>query len=70
MNKAVKIFHENTSSSILEAINMASINPARLLKIDKNKGSIEEGKDADLILTDENLDVYLTLVEGILVFKK
>lgn len=70
MNKAVKIFNSHTSSTLLDAINMASLNPARLLKIDNKKGSIEVGKDADLILTDADLNVSLTIVEGKVVFKE
>lgn len=70
MNKAVRIFKENTSCSLAEAVNMASINPATLLNIDNKKGSIEEGKDADLIMTDSDINVYLTMVEGNIVFKQ
>jgi N-acetylglucosamine-6-phosphate deacetylase len=42
---------------------MASYNPCKLLGI-KNKGSIEIGKDADLILLDVNLNLKATFVGG------
>jgi len=43
---------------------MASLNPARLLGLDAELGSIEEGKRADLVAVDEGGRVRLTLVGG------
>ena len=45
--------HENEDRiTSKEVIKMATINGAKLLGLDKITGSIEEGKDADLILID------------------
>ena len=43
---------------------MASSNPARLLGVDRDYGSIEEGKRADLVALDAEGNVRLTLVGG------
>jgi N-acetylglucosamine-6-phosphate deacetylase len=43
---------------------MASLNPAKLLGIDKDYGSIDVGKRADLVVIDENGEVKLVLVKG------
>src|ERR1044072_202786 len=43
---------------------MASLNPARLLKVDHDCGSIEEGKRADLVALDDQGIVRLALVVG------
>jgi N-acetylglucosamine-6-phosphate deacetylase len=43
---------------------MLTLNPAKLLHIDTDKGSIEEGKDADLIIFDENIKVDFVMVNG------
>ncbi len=40
--------------SEVEALNMVTINPAKMLHIEKRVGSIEIGKDADLVLWDGN----------------
>ena len=70
MNVALKTFIEKTPKCpILDAIKMVSLNPARLLKMDDKKGSIEEGKDADLILVDDEFNVQLTMVEGGIVYR-
>ena len=43
---------------------MASTNPARLLGVDKDCGSIEEGKRADLVALDDEGNARLTIVGG------
>lgn len=47
---------------------VASYNAAKLLNLEKRKGSIEEGKDADIVILDDSFKVYATIVEGKLVF--
>ncbi|HEX8292081.1 MAG TPA: amidohydrolase family protein, partial [Pyrinomonadaceae bacterium] len=47
-----------------ELARVASLNPARLLRIDDACGSIEEGKRADLTALDADGRVRLTLVGG------
>jgi len=47
---------------------VASLNPARLLGLDNDRGSIEEGKRADLVALDREGRVRLTLVGGRIAF--
>ena len=59
--------------SEVDAFNMVTINPAKMLHIDKQVGSIKKGKDADVVLWNDNpLSVYAkplkTFVDGILYF--
>ncbi len=49
---------------LVEAVRMLTIVPARTLKVDKYKGSIMIGKDADIILFDDNINVKLVMVKG------
>lgn len=56
-----------------EALSMITINPARQLQIDKKVGSIEVGKDADLVIWNgDPLSVYskvlTTFIDGEIVF--
>jgi len=64
LNVMVKKFKEWTNSTLSEAINTASLNPAKVLRIDHQKGKIEIGYDADLIITDDELNVLHTFVGG------
>ena len=59
--------------SEVEAWKMVTLNPAKLLHIDDRVGSIEVGKDADLVLwSDYPMSVYAkaekTLIEGAIYF--
>ena len=56
-----------------EALKLVTLNPAKLLHLDKQMGSIKTGKDADVVLwTDHPLSVYAkpakTYVDGIAYF--
>jgi N-acetylglucosamine-6-phosphate deacetylase len=48
----------------VEVSRMASFNPAKLLKIEKDLGSIEVGKRADFVVLDENHNVVSSIVGG------
>lgn len=54
--------------SIEETARMASSNPARLLGVDRDCGSIEVGKRADLVALDDEGRVRLTIVGGRIAF--
>ena len=69
MNDAIRNLMNVCNLSLEEAIDKATINPAMNLKIDKNKGSINIGKDADFTIIDKNLNIYRTYVNGKLVYK-
>jgi N-acetylglucosamine-6-phosphate deacetylase len=47
-----------------EAVAMATVNPARFLKIADRKGSLEAGKDADCVVLDEAFHVVETVIGG------
>ena len=47
-----------------KAVKSATINPARQIGVDKVTGSIEEGKRADLLVLDENLDIRMVVIKG------
>jgi N-acetylglucosamine-6-phosphate deacetylase len=53
-----------TGCPLEEAIKTVTQRPAQLLGIDDRKGSIETGKDADLILLDRDCSVRATIVSG------
>ncbi|HLM02469.1 MAG TPA: N-acetylglucosamine-6-phosphate deacetylase, partial [Pyrinomonadaceae bacterium] len=53
-----------------EASRMASLNPAKLLGVEKTRGSIETGKLADLVALDESSNVKLTLTAGEVAFRE
>jgi len=64
MDKAVRYLVLELGCSLSDAVKMASQTPARILGLDKKKGSVEVGKDADLVLLDKDLQVKATFVCG------
>lgn len=67
-DRLVRTLRELTTVSLIEAVRMASLVPARVMNIDQNKGSITPGKDADIILFNENIDVSMTMVKGQVIY--
>lgn len=55
---------------LVDAIKMMTITPARIMKIDKFKGSLEIGKYADLVIFDDNINITHTIINGIIKYKK
>jgi len=70
LNSAIKNMVKYTDLKIYEAITMASLSPAKVIGIEDKKGSIKQGKDADIIIFDENFTIYTTIVEGKVVFER
>lgn len=54
---------------LLHAIQMASATPARIMGVQDRKGSLQAGKDADIVLFDKDINVKTTLVKGRVVFQ-
>lgn len=69
MNKAVKVILDSTSTSLADALKLASLNPAKLLGIDPTKGSLEVGKDGDVVVADADLNVHATVIGGTIVYQ-
>ena len=70
MNKAVQSMIEKMSISIEKSVRMASLNPAQLLGLDKNRGSLTTGKRADIAVLDNNFNVIYTIRKGKVIYSK
>lgn len=64
LNDAVKNVLAHTDIPVNEVFNMASLNPATAIHCEDRKGSLEEGKDADIIIVDDNINVKRTVKRG------
>ena len=70
MNDAIKNMQGVIGLSMEKAIDLATINPARVLSIADKKGSIAVGKDADFAVIDKDFNVYMTVVNGKVLYQK
>jgi len=57
-------FQQFTGCSRETALHTISINPAKVLGIETQKGSIDIGKDADIVLLDDDNSIYATIIGG------
>lgn len=56
--------------SLEEAVRMISKTPARIMGLENRKGSLITGKDADVVVFDERVNVQHTIVNGRLVYSR
>ena len=64
LNKGVWNVYTNSDIPLYECVNCASLNPANAIGICNKKGSLEVGKDADIIITDCEFNVEKTIIGG------
>jgi N-acetylglucosamine-6-phosphate deacetylase len=53
-----------------DAIHMITATPARILSISDKKGSLETGKDADIVIFDDNINIEMTIIKGRIVYNR
>ncbi len=54
---------------LVDAVKMMTLTPARIIGVNRRKGSIEQGKDADLLIFDEEVRVSHTIIAGDVVYE-
>jgi N-acetylglucosamine-6-phosphate deacetylase len=70
MNDSVKNILEAADISLSDAVQMASVNPAKQLNVYDRKGSISVGKDADITILSNDYKVEMTFCRGEIAYKK
>ena len=70
MIQALRNLKAFTGKPLEELIPLLTINPAKLLGLEQTKGTIDSGKDADLVILDVDLSVETTLVDGKIAYAK
>ena len=64
LSRGVWNVYTNSNIPLHECVNCASLNPATTIGIADKKGSLEVGKDADIIITDAEFKVNKTIIGG------
>lgn len=64
LNNAVKNVRDNTDLPLWKVVAAASLNPAKAIGVSDRKGSLEAGKDADIIITDNDFNILKTIIGG------
>ncbi|CAK8677004.1 N-acetylglucosamine-6-phosphate deacetylase-like isoform X1 [Clavelina lepadiformis] len=64
MAQCVRFFQYASGASLEDVLEMATLHPALLLGVEKNKGTLDYGSDADFILLNDELYVQATYIAG------
>ncbi|MFC5651118.1 N-acetylglucosamine-6-phosphate deacetylase [Paenibacillus solisilvae] len=68
MDQGVKNLVELVGLPLSLALRMASENPARSIGVFERKGSLEAGKDADIVVLNPDLTVLMTIARGHIIY--
>ncbi len=55
---------------LVDAVKMITATPAAIMGINRNKGALAAGMDADVVLFDDDINIQLTIVGGRVVYDK
>ncbi len=55
---------------LTEAVRMITSTPARIMKVSDKKGSLAAGKDADILIFDEGINIKMTMIKGRVVYER
>ncbi len=63
-DRLVRTMINMAGTSLLDTIQMITETPARIMGIQNQKGSLQKGMDADILIFDKNIQVGMTMVNG------
>lgn len=67
-DRLVRTMIQQAEVPLQDAVKMMSSTPARVMEVENHKGSLETGKDADLVIFNEKIEVQKTIIGGELVY--
>ena len=69
LNRGVWNVYTHSTIPLWECVNGASLNPAMAIGIADRKGSLDVGKDADILITDPQFEVKKTIIGGVVQYE-
>ncbi len=69
-DRLVRIMVQLAGVPLLHAVQMITSTPARICKVDHRKGTLTVGKDADVVIFDEQITIKATIINGKIISKK
>ncbi len=69
-DRLVRTMVQLAGVSLVDAVKMMTLTPSRIMRIDDRKGSLLSGKDADIVIFDDNIDISATIRGGKTIYKK
>lgn len=69
-DRLVRTLVSQAGIPLTDAIKMMTLTPARIMGVSDKKGSLIPGKDADIVLFDEEITIDKTIIEGRIIYSK
>ena len=63
-DRCVRTMHRLGEAPLADAVKMMTLTPARVMGIADRKGSIEVGKDADLLIFNADIEMQRVILAG------
>lgn len=70
MDKACKHMYEIVGANLSDIARMSSYNPAKIIGLESEIGSIDIGKNSDLVILNKRFEIEKTIIDGNIVFEK
>lgn len=67
-DRLVRTMVQMADIPLIEAVRMISKTPATIMGVESTKGSLTVGKDADILIFDENINIKTTMINGDVVY--
>lgn len=67
-DRLVRTMMQLAGCPLPDAIRMITATPAEIMKIEKTKGSLAKGKDADIVIFDTDIHIKKTIIGGRIVY--
>ena len=68
LKDCVKNMYKEVKIPLYEAVRMASLTPAEVIDFGNQKGKIEKGYDADLIIFDDDINIKSVITNGNIIY--
>lgn len=67
-DRLVRTMVQMADVPLVEAVRMMSQIPATIMGVEDSKGTLTEGKDADVLIFDENINIKTTIINGKIIY--
>ena len=67
-DRCVRTMYRLAGVPLVDAVKMMTLTPATIIKRAGWKGSLEAGKDADIVLFNDNIDIQKVIIGGAVIF--
>lgn len=69
-DRLVRTMIQKANVPLIDAIKMMTATPAKIIGAQRHTGSLMVGKDADIVVFDENINIQKTIIQGKIVYEK